>query len=92
MRAVGAGKADGKRLVGHQAGRDIAGIDATGQKRTDLDIADAVGGHALPHAGVDLVGALLVGKGGGVAEIRIPVALNLHLAVFVGEPVGGGSL
>ena len=50
-----------------------------------------MGGHALPHAGVDLVGALLVGKGGGVAEIRIPVALNLHLAVFVGEPVGGGQ-
>ena len=91
MRAVGAGKADGKRLVGHQAGRDIAGIDAAGQERTDLDIADAVGGHALPHAGVDLVGALLVGKGGGVAEIRVPVPLDLHPAVFVGEPVGGGQ-
>ena len=51
-----------------------------------------MGGHALPHAGVDLVGALLVGKGGGVAEIRIPVALDLHFAVLVGEPVGGGQL
>ena len=58
--AVRAGKADREGLIGHQAGRDIAGIHAAGQEGADLDIADAVGGHALPHAGVDLIGALLI--------------------------------
>ena len=82
MRAVGACKADGEGLVGHQAGRDIAGIDTAGQERAQLDIADAVGGHALPHAGIDLIGGGLVGERRGVAEIDIPV----------GEPVGRGQL
>ena len=92
MRAVGACKADGEGLVGHQAGRDIAGIDTAGQERAQLDVADAVGGHALPHAGIDLIGGGLVGERRGVAEIDIPVALDLHLAVPVGEPVGRGQL
>ena len=60
--AVGAFKADGEGFVGHQAGGNIAGIHAAGQKRPHLDIADAVGSHALAHAGVDLVGSLLVGQ------------------------------
>ena len=58
MRAVGACKADGEGLVGHQAGRDIAGIDTAGQERAQLDVADAVGGHALPHAGINLIGVV----------------------------------
>ena len=90
--AVRAGKADREGLIGHQAGRDIAGIHAAGQEGADLDIADAVGGHALPHAGIDLVGALLIRKRRGVAEIRVPVPLDLHFAILVGEPVGRGQL
>ena len=90
--AVGAFKADRESVIGHQAGGDIAGIHAAGQERAQFHIADAVGGYALPHAGVDLVGRLLVGQAGLVAEVRIPVALNVHLAVLVLKPVGRGQL
>ena len=90
--AVGAFKTDRERIVGHQAGRDIAGIDTAGQERAKLHIADTVGGDALTHAGVDLVGGLGIGQAGLVAEIGIPVALNVHLAVLVLKPVGRGQL
>ena len=90
--AVRAGKADREGLIGHQAGGDIAGIHAAGQESAQLDIADAVGGNTLAHAGVNLVGRGLIGEGGGVAKIHIPVALNVHLAVLVGEPVRRGQL
>ena len=35
---------------------------------------------------------LYTSQAGLVAEVRIPVALNMHLAVFVLKPVGRGQL
>ncbi len=53
-------QADREGIIGHQAGGDIAGIDAAGEERPDLHIADAVGLDALVHAVVQLVDLLLV--------------------------------
>ena len=85
-------KPDREGVVGHQAGRDIAGIDAAREEGPHLDVADAVRRHRLAHPRVDLLGTFVKVLGGFVAEIGVPVALDVQLAVFVGEPVGGGQL
>ena len=66
-------------LVGHEASGDVAGVDATGEERSDLDVGDAMGLDALVHDLVQLVDVLLERLLDG-RVIAIPVALDVHLA------------
>lgn len=66
-------------LVGHEASGDVAGVDAAGEERRDLDVGDAMGLDALVHDLVQLVDVLLERLLDG-RVIAIPVALDVHLA------------
>ena len=72
-------KAHREGLVGHKASGDVAGVDATGEERRDLDIGDAMGLDALVHDLVQLVDILFERLLDG-RVIAIPVALDVHLA------------
>ena len=72
-------KAHREGLVGHEASGDVAGVDATGEERRDLDVGDAMGLDALVHDLVQLVDILLERLLDG-RVIAIPVALDVHLA------------
>ena len=84
-------KPDAECVVRHQAGGDITGIYAARKKRANLHIGNAVRGHRFMHGFIQLVcacvKALLFG-----GKLAIPIALNFHLAVFIGEIVRGGQL
>ena len=66
-------------LVGHEASGDVAGVDAAGEERRDLNVGDAMGLDALVHDLIQLVDVLLERLLDG-RVIAIPVALDVHLA------------